>query len=195
MAFRMRLPKRLQDALAVDPYLGGLCIDAKAEPARLALDRSESIARRKDRYTSHAFFSSLRSPLPMCSKSTMSLTRRTRRSQLPMAMSQHLRNLLRTLFQHTRGDQPERAPQGSERSAQFMADGGDELILHALQPPPLGDVLKCDDGAFDAAPIDEWTDHILDGNEVPSERQKRSSLTYLGASLFRLLRIGHASRE
>ncbi len=73
----------------------------------------------------------------------------------------HLRGLFGTSFKDAAGDESESGAQGSEGRAQFVADGGDELILHLLKALAFGHVLEGDDDAGGAAAIDERAGYVL----------------------------------
>ena len=75
----------------------------------------------------------------------MSLTRRTSRSVLPMAMSIIWRILSGRAVSAPPGDEAQRGAQRRERRAQLVRDGGDELVLHAVERVALGDVGEGDD--------------------------------------------------
>ena len=66
---------------------------------------------------------------------------------MPMATSSIWRQLLRPLLEDAAGDQAERGAQRSQRRAQLVAHGGDELVFHAIEPAALGDIRERDDGA------------------------------------------------
>ncbi len=101
-------------------------------------------------------------PLCMRSRSRMSLIRRSRRSELARAMRSRLAALS---FSSTRlpcGEQAERAANGGERGAQLVADGGDELILEAVEGVALADVAEAEHGAGETAVIEDRGDGVVD---------------------------------
>ena len=76
----------------------------------------------------------------------------------------HLALLLRALVQSAGGNESQRGAQRSQRGAQFVAHGGDELVLHFFKTPPLGDVLEGDHHAGDVPVIHERVGAVLDRN-------------------------------
>ena len=63
----------------------------------------------------------------------------------------HLAHLFGALHERAAGDEAERGAQRGERRAQLVRDGGDELVLHAVERVALGDVGEGDDDADGAA--------------------------------------------
>ena len=55
---------------------------------------------------------------------------------------EHAVCLVRVFPQNAAGQQAERSSNRGERSAKFVADDGDELILHAIDFATLGDILE-----------------------------------------------------
>ena len=97
-------------------------------------------ARRRRSSALHMVSCSSALPEPMRSRSRMSLTRRTRRSVLLMAISSICCDLLGAGGEGSAGEQAEGSAQGGERGAELVGDGGDELVLHAVEGAALGGV-------------------------------------------------------
>ena len=60
---------------------------------------------------------------------------------------EHLAELFRALVEAASGDEAERGAERGERGAQLVGDGGDELVLHAVEGAALGGVGEGDDDA------------------------------------------------
>ena len=108
-------------------------------------------------------------PLEMRSMSRMSLTRRMRRSVFADGDFEHLLHLVRPGGEGAAGDEAEGGAQAGERSAQLMRDGGDELVLHAVELLTLGGVGESDDdadglvGGFAVGGVNLRTGDVFDG--------------------------------
>src|ERR1035438_2298479 len=77
---------------------------------------------------------------------------------------QHLALLLRPAFQSAGCDKPKRGAEGGKRSAQFVTDGGGELVLHQFEAAALGDILEGHDHAGDMPILNDRAGAVLDGN-------------------------------
>src|SRR5580698_2556634 len=66
------------------------------------------------------------------------------------------------LHQASMREQSERAANCSERGAQLVADGGDELVLEAIEGVALADVAEAQDGAGKAAMIEDRSERVID---------------------------------
>ena len=64
--------------------------------------------------------------------------------------------LLIHLAEHARREQAQRSANGGQRRAQLVADGGDELILQAIERIALADVAEAEHGAGEVVPDREW---------------------------------------
>jgi hypothetical protein len=73
--------------------------------------------------------------------------------------AQQIGGLIAHLAEQPVGEQPQRAADGGERSAQLVAYGGDELVLHPVEGVALADVAE----AEHAADHDAVFDHGGDG--------------------------------
>ncbi len=76
---------------------------------------------------------------------------------------EHLGELLRPLLEHTAGDEAERGAQGSERRAQLVAHGGDELVLHAIEAAALRDIREGDDRTAYDSVVHELAGDVFHG--------------------------------
>ena len=138
----------LEDAVGIGPDVDALGVegDADAGPWRLRGLLQAGGAAEEVVGGAHGECSSAL-PEPMRSSSRMSLTRRTRRSVLPMAMSSICCSFSGAVVEGAAGDEAERGAERGERRAQLVRDGGDELVLHAVEGAALGGVGEGDDDA------------------------------------------------
>ena len=65
------------------------------------------------------------------------------------------------LAENARGEQSQRSPDGGEGCAQLVTDGGDELVLEAVQGIALADVAETEHGTREAAPIEDGIEEVL----------------------------------
>ena len=77
----------------------------------------------------------------------MSLTRWTRAIGAADGNVHHLLALLGAVFQSAGGEEAERRTQAGEGRAQFMGDGGNELVFHAVERIAFADVGEGDHDA------------------------------------------------
>ena len=116
---------------------------------------------------------------------------------------EHLLRLLGPIRQRAAGKQAERSAQRGERRAQLVGDGGDELVLHAVERAAFGGVGEGDDDAERLAGHRTRTtaNRSADGRRIrrgswchPCARRSRST-TRTVSRLVRLLRMGESSRR
>src|ERR1700761_487526 len=86
------------------------------------------------------------------------------------------------LAQQSGGEQPERSSNRSQRGAQFVTDGGDELILHSIKRLPLADVAEVQNTSCYASVHLHWGERELDrkGAAVRSVEDVLSVCAVLG---------------
>ena len=60
---------------------------------------------------------------------------------------EHVLHFLRARGERSAGDEAERGAEAGERGAELVRDGGDELVLHAVERAALGSVGEGDDDA------------------------------------------------
>ena len=116
---------------------------------------------------------------------------------------EHLAHLLGAGVEGAAGDQAERGAQRGERGAQLVGDGGDELVLHAVEGAALGGIGERDDDSdgltfalirLGSSRISIWGRATYStGKLVPSLRQKTSFATRTVSRWKRLLRMGESS--
>ncbi len=113
---------------------------------------------------------------------------------------EHLLRLLGAGGECAAGEQAERSAERGERRAELVGDGGDELVLHAVEGAALGGVGEGDDDA-DGLPAcrarSDWSSiwgraTYSTGKLVPSLRQKTSLETRTVSRWVRLLRMGES---
>ena len=81
---------------------------------------------------------------------------------------QHLFHFFRTGVERAAGDEAKRGPEAGQRRPQLMGDGGDELILHAVELAAFRGVSERDDDTDGAAgtaitAIDLRPGYVVDG--------------------------------
>ncbi len=69
--------------------------------------------------------------------------------------AQQVGGLVVDLAENARGEQAQRAADGGERRAQFVADGGDEFVFQAIEGVALADVAEAEHRAGEASLVED----------------------------------------